>query len=328
MARTREIRRRDEPGCLRRWFALAARLAAVALGGAAALVGASASTAAATAPATLDGPTSASWCSAHGSTLSGWTETVPDLPICGPGPEYGGSWNYVDVPGPGGTTVGYYNATPGFQCVELAERFLAVVYGLAPVHADGESVAANYHAAYPDTELYVNGSAGAVGHAPEPGDVLSLSVDPSFASSNDGHVAVVVRSDVDHSTGDGTIVVAQENVASTDYLKTIDVVGWRLEDPAEPADPEYQFADGEWLHIGPMPSAEAAAAALARRADGRSIYLLARSGRVGIVAMASLASAVRSTARSRFVSGAPQIVTAGLGLPVAGSAARLGVGGA
>ena len=54
-------------------------------------------------------------------------------------------------PGPYGADIVYSNATPGFQCVELADRFLAVVDGLAPVFANGQQVAANYHAAYANT---------------------------------------------------------------------------------------------------------------------------------------------------------------------------------
>lgn len=267
------------------------------------------------------GSTSPRWCTLHGSSLVGWTRTLPDLPICGPGPAYGGTWDYVDLPGPGGSTAGYYSATPGFQCVELAERFLAVVYGLAPVRADGSTVAAHYHAAYAGTALYVNGSSSAVGHAPQPGDVLSLSGDSQFDGYDDGHVAVVVESDVGARTGDGTIAVVQENVASTDYTKTIDVVGWRLEDPEEPSDPEYQYPYAEWLHVAQIPSLAAAAAARARASQVLWLHeRAAHAGPTGARLLAARASG--SPGPGAFLRGDPLVVTAGLGLPVPASRAR------
>ncbi|MCU1493927.1 MAG: hypothetical protein JWO62_1691 [Acidimicrobiaceae bacterium] len=329
MARTRERPRRSWPRTLARLgrVGLASACVPALAVGSWALQGASSPADAATIPRLGEGPTSATWCSSHGSSLVGWTATVPDLPICGVGPAYGGTWDYVNLPGPGGITSGYYSATPGFQCVELADRFLAVVYGLAPVHANGESVAANYHAAYPESTLYVNGTSSSVGHPPEPGDVLSLAEDPSFQGYDDGHVAVVVKSAVDGATGDGRIVVAQENVASTDYWKTIDVVGWRLEDPDAPSNPEYQFAYAEWLHIGPMPAVQAAAAAQRRVAAKRRVYFDAvRVDWVGLTARLAL-DAHAGTSGSPFVRSAPPLVTAGLGLPLAGSTVRLATPG-
>jgi hypothetical protein len=224
----------------------------------------------------------------------------------------------VNLPGPGGLPDTEVEATPGFQCVELAERFLAVIFGLSPVLADGESVAANYHAAYPGTKLYVNGTSSAVGHPPEPGDVLSLSEDPSFHGADDGHVAVVVESSVDRATGDGSIVVAQENVASTDYHKTIDVTRWRLEDPVDPADPEYQFAFAEWLHLGTMPSVEAADAASRRWVSAERRFLdHLDSYRALRSALVLRVAAADTSTSAPFVRKSPPIVAADLRLPLA-----------
>jgi hypothetical protein len=206
----------------------------------------------------LLGPTSASaavplastanWCGVHGSHFQAWVGVNPDVPICGPGPEYGGSWAEVGLPGPYGlATDVYYNATPGMQCVELSERYLAVVDGLAPVHANGAQVAMNYHAAYPRSHLYVNGSTAAVGHPPVAGDVLSFSYSPSFSyAGGDGHTAIVVRSAIDMKTGNGTIVIAQENVSSSDYLRTLYLSGWRLHDGND-GGTEYGYPYAEWL---------------------------------------------------------------------------------
>jgi hypothetical protein len=145
------------------------------------------------------------------------------------------------------------NGTPGFQCVELAERYLDVAYGFAPINAEGDTVAMNYHAAYPRTTLIVNGTPGAIGHAPVSGDVVSFSLSPGFDDYSDGHVAVVVTSNVDKTSGNGTVVVAQENVSSSDYLYTLDLDHWSLHDPAEFANAEFQFPHAEWLHVEQLP---------------------------------------------------------------------------
>ena len=201
--------------------------------------------------------TTSSWCAQYGASVVGWTGSTPNLPICGPGPGNGGSWADVMIPGPYGSAGHYFNATPGFQCVELAERYLAVVDGLGPVLANGQQVAANYHAAYANTHLYANGSRQAVGHAPGKGDVVSFSNAPGFDAYSDGHVAVVIGSSVDHSTGDGTITLAQENVGAGYWIDHIDVVHWRLVDPTSPGDALFGFAYAEWLHVTPYRSAEA-----------------------------------------------------------------------
>ncbi len=199
--------------------------------------------------------TTPSWCTRFGSSVVGWTGTKPDLPICGPGPNNGGTWSMVDLPGPYGTQHGYFNATEGFQCVELADRFLAVVDGLTPVFANGQQVAANYHAAYANTRLYVNGSPGAVAHPPVKGDVISFSDAPGFDGWSPGHVAVVSASSVDRATGDGTVTVSQENVGPGYWRYRLDVVHWRVEDPTTAPNAEWGFPYAEWLHVLPYRAA-------------------------------------------------------------------------
>ncbi len=231
----------------------------------------------------------AQWCMLHGAAVAAWTGTTPDLPICGPGPAYGGSWSYVDLPGPRGRLGAYYNATPGFQCVELAERWLSVADGLAPVMAEGDQVAANYHAAYPNSRYVVNGTPGAVGHAPLAGDVISFSSVPGFDGADDGHVAIVVASHV-AATGDGTVLVAQENVGPSAYHKVLDVIGWRLIDPSDPADAEFQYPYAAWFHLLPPPRAVLAAAAARRRV---AALVAARRRRESERTRASLAALLR-----------------------------------
>jgi len=218
---------------------------------AAALAGTAATAAPVAADATAVGPTAAGWCFSHGATLGTWAPTSPALPICGPGPAYGGTWSIVSIPGPYGSSVGSGNGTPGFQCVEFSDRFLAVVDGLGSVIANGSEVVMNYHAAYPATSVVINGTAGAVGHPPAAGDVLSFSMTPSFYDPTDGHTAVVLSSRVNAHTGNGTVHLAQENVSPSDYLYTLKLVSWRLVDPNEPSDAEFQYPYAEWLVVAP-----------------------------------------------------------------------------
>jgi hypothetical protein len=200
--------------------------------------------------------TTPSYCARYGAEVVAWTETSPNLPVCGPGPDDGGSWASVEIPGPYGASGYFFNATTGFQCVELAERYLAVTDGLAPVLANGQQVAANYHAAYPNTQLYVNGSRGSIGHPPVAGDVISFSNAPGFDAYSDGHVAIVSRSEVDRLTGNGTVTIAQENVAAGYWIYRLSLDHWRLVDSTASPDALWGFAYAEWLHVTPYRLAE------------------------------------------------------------------------
>lgn len=216
--------------------------------------------------------TTPTWCTSNGAQVVGWTGTAPNIPICGPAPNDGGTWQYVTLPGPYGSTGYFFNATAGFQCVELAERFLAVADGLAPVLANGQQVAANYHAAYPNTELYVNGSPGSIGHPPISGDVISFSDAPGFDGYSDGHVAVVSSSSVNPKSGDGTVTIAEENVSPGYQLYTLAVEHWRLVDPNSSPDALFGFPYAEWLHVTPY-----------RVALGAAVTSLVRPQTVGAI---------------------------------------------
>jgi hypothetical protein len=231
----------------RRWRALARGVCALTVALAA---GSAIASAPADAAQSMPGTTS-TWCTSNGAQVVGWTDTSPNIPICGPAPNDGGTSQYVTLPGPYGSGGYFFNATTGFQCVELAERFLAVADGLAPVLANGQQVAANYHAAYPNTQLYVNGSPGSIGHPPVSGDVISFSNAPGFDSYADGHVAVVSASSVDEKTGDGTVRIAQENVGAGYQTYTLVLERWRLVDPNSPTDALFGFPYAEWLHVTP-----------------------------------------------------------------------------
>lgn len=247
--------------------------------------------------AAMNGPTSARWCAEYGASVVGWTETTPNLPICGPGPGDGGTYADVTIPGPYGASGYFFNATPGFQCVELAERFLALADGLAPVLANGQQVARNYHAAYSNTSLYVNGSRSSIGHAPLAGDVISFSNAPGFDAWQAGHVAVVDRSSV-NSGGNGTVTIAQENVGAGYWIYRLDVVRWRLVDPTSAPDALWGFAYAEWLHVRPYRAAEASSA----------VRLFAKRPRPGIGAIEGLVAEFRPSGATS----APTYATGGL----------------
>jgi outer membrane protein assembly factor BamB len=136
------------------------------------------------------------FCVAGGATF---TADANGVPACTPS----GSVN-VAVP-PAGPKYVY----PGFQCAELAERYLYVTYGWPGVldsqgHADnGDEIVSTYASAHPnDAVVRPNGS----GSPPAQGDVISFSADSSFNSSSGGHVAIVTGVSVNGTTGTVTIV--------------------------------------------------------------------------------------------------------------------------
>ncbi len=128
------------------------------------------------------------------------------VPACGP---TGNANIYLKGGGP----------TPGFQCVELSDRFMWVKYGLPALQADGGQVAMTYASAYHKT-LVSNGTAGA---APRVGDVMSFAALSDF--SDDGHTGVVAASNVD-SNGNGSIKLLSENIRSTGSLDPLAVKSW------------------------------------------------------------------------------------------------------
>lgn len=134
------------------------------------------------------------------------------VPVCGPRPAIDGSpdvmwrrsgWGY-----------------PEWQCTELAFRFMAQVYGVRPYAAAGGTVVSLYRSRFGGGLVrYRN---GAVGHAPQPGDVLSF----TGRSIYDGHVVVVAASHVDRY-GDGTLLTLSQDDTATGW-RTVRVRHWRV----------------------------------------------------------------------------------------------------
>ncbi len=134
------------------------------------------------------------------------------VPVCGPRPWVDGSPNVL------WGRAGWGEAE--WQCVELAQRFMAQVYGTRAYQANGSQVVKNYSTAYGGNLVKITN--GTVGRAPVPGDIVS------FTTPNNpwGHVGVIARSTVD-ANGNGSVLMMSQNDTS-DGWRTLPVTGWTL----------------------------------------------------------------------------------------------------
>jgi hypothetical protein len=210
---------------------------------------------AAAAPAEISpSPESSAWCTTFtgegsGGVLEGWTGLDPNLPVCGPSPEYSNApdaGTSVRLPEAYGRS--FWSGTlDGFQCVELSDRWLAMAYGLNVVsNTNGDRVAANYyatyHASHSQMRLIASGTAG---QWPKPGDVISFSDSSTFYDQDGGHVAVVVPGGSVNSSGSGTIYVAQENVEGLSFThQALAVSHWQVNGEG--------YSNVEWLHVADL----------------------------------------------------------------------------
>lgn len=129
---------------------------------------------------------------------------------CGPPPHTG-------APGYGDD---FESAPWGFQCTELANRFLWAAYGLSPIFAPsltGAVFATAFHNAHQEVALVPNGTTG-VPYLP--GDVVS------FSDGGLGHVAIVTASSEDVN-GNGKVDFMEENLWA-DGSDSAYVSHWRL----------------------------------------------------------------------------------------------------
>jgi len=151
----------------------------------------------------------------------GWTgvgshrmgATYLGVPVCGPRPAVDGSPDVMWGRGGWGESE--------WQCVELAQRFMAQVYGTTAYGANGSDVVKNYSTAYGGNLVKI--ANGTVGKAPIPGDVVS------FTTPNNpfGHVVVITSSTVD-GNGNGTVTMLSQNDTLSGW-RTLPVVAWRLQ---------------------------------------------------------------------------------------------------
>lgn len=143
------------------------------------------------------------------------------------GAHYADVWACGPIPGSGEPGYGdaFEESLYGFQCTELADRFLWDAWGKEPVFGsdlDGEGFAAAVHSAYPSVPLVANGTAG---QPYVPGDIVS------FSGDGEGHVAVVTAS-TENAKGAGKVTIMEENAAANVAPageETLTVSGWSLE---------------------------------------------------------------------------------------------------
>ena len=149
------------------------------------------------------------------------------------GSHFDNVWACGPIPGSGTPDYGdAFESSPwGFQCTELANRFLWEAWGISPIFGaalDGANFAATVHADYPSVPDIANGTPG---QPYLPGDIVSFS---GSSLEPDGHVAVVIASTEDGS-GNGQVTVMEEN-ASSSGQETLTVSNWML-----------QKAPGSWV---------------------------------------------------------------------------------
>ena len=157
-------------------------------------------------------------------------QSADGVPACGPT----GSTT-IELESPSNITV----ETPGFQCVELSDRFLYVHWGYLAQPDNGDQVVAGYGAAF-SIPVVANGS---VGNAPQVSDVMSFSANSNFQDSDGGHTGVVVASSV-NSSGNGSISLLDENDNGTAGLNTITVSDWVVQ-------PYGGYSYIDWLGLTP-----------------------------------------------------------------------------
>ncbi|HUR76445.1 MAG TPA: Calx-beta domain-containing protein [Acidimicrobiales bacterium] len=179
------------------------------------------------------------------------------VPACGPT----GSTNIALKSG----NIAIY--TPGFQCVELTDRYLFVKKGWTAEGANGAGVARTYAAAHGMSTV----SNGTVGTAPRVGDVISFSNQSNF--SDTGHAAVVSASTVD-GNGNGSVTILNQNVSingaqATGATLNLTVSNWNVG--------KLGFNYLEWLPVGSgaarVPDAPAAPTATAGDGSARVSFV-------------------------------------------------------
>ena len=158
-------------------------------------------------------------------TVAGWR-----LPVCGPRPYFdkgsvGAAGRGVD---PFGGEPDVYDLD-GYQCTELAARWLYRVYGAKAANSagnynggNGEDVVNNYASRFPTTFVkYSNAQT----NPPKPGDVMSFSTGDAY-----GHVGIVYSVSI-NSSGSGSVQILEQNSArdgGETGKSTYSVSGWRI----------------------------------------------------------------------------------------------------
>ena len=182
--------------------------------------------------------------------------TVPGIPVPACGPT--GS-TPIDIPYNYPYRPGNLTYTPGFQCVELTDRYMYATRHWGAVGGDGADVVRVYGTAHDIAPVL----SGIPGQAPGVGDVISFSVEPGFTDDNDfypGHTAVISASHVGPA-GNGSVTMLSENFSGTAETTQLGVSDWSVQ-PIESSDADGGLVNTpyvEWLPLG-RPSLGAGAA--------------------------------------------------------------------
>ena len=162
---------------------------------------------------------------------------------CGPMPTSDATGDFGDHPFQSWDGKTGPNNWAGFQCVELANRFLWDVWHKAPVNdaspgSGGNLTGADFANTVAKTEHVPLDDNGIAGEPYLPGDFVSFNGDGSA-----GHVAVIISSSytsADSSTGDYWVTIEDENATGTISTsppaglgtQAVQVKGWSLHAPA------------------------------------------------------------------------------------------------
>jgi hypothetical protein len=188
-------------------------------------------------------PTNTSiWSGFCGAGGASYRADANGVPACGP---TGSSDIYVPG-GPGPNWTPLAGKIVGFQCMELAERYLYVKYGFAGLNnTNGGPLVSRYAAAHHLSPV-VNGS----GKLPAVGDVMSFSTDAKFdIAGGDGHVGIVTDVSVNPSgTGHITIVGENQNfVSRTNHALTAGSATMQVRRKTITSFDASRYI--EWLHV-------------------------------------------------------------------------------
>ncbi len=148
----------------------------------------------------------------HGSGAHRLGAAYLGVPVCGPRP----SGDHAPDVQWSRSGWGEYE----WECVELAMRFMALVYGTSAYNANGNNVVRNYSTSAGGGLVRIKN--GTSGKTPLPGDVISF----DNSSRPAGHVLVVASSSVDNG-GNGSIKAMSQN-DTTNGWRTLAVNKWRV----------------------------------------------------------------------------------------------------
>ncbi len=150
--------------------------------------------------------------------------TVSGVAVPGCGPR--GSID-IDIPEAYPYSSGSETYTPGFQCVELTDRYMYVTQHWGAIDGNGATVARIYGSAHSLTPVQSRTS----GQSPQVGDVISFSVESDFTDDGGeypGHVAIVSADNVG-SSGTGSITIFSENYSGTSQTTNLSVNDWAVQ---------------------------------------------------------------------------------------------------